>query len=80
MNEKSLHRTNNGKIIAGVCSGLGEYMGVDANIIRLLLAVFTLVGGAGVLVYVAGWLLIPEEGKATSIVQDLLNKQQQKAP
>ena len=80
MNEKSLHRTNNGKMIAGVCSGLGEYLGVDPNIVRLALAIFTLLGGAGVLIYIAGWLLIPEEGKPTSIVQDLINKQQQKVP
>jgi phage shock protein PspC (stress-responsive transcriptional regulator) len=76
MNEKSLHRSNNGKMIAGVCSGLGEYLGVDANIIRLLLAVFTLLGGTGILIYIAAWLLIPEEGRGTSIVQDLVSKQQ----
>jgi len=76
MDTKSLHRTNNGKMVAGVCSGLGEFLGVDANIVRLLLAVFTLLGGAGILVYIAGWLLIPEEGRDTSIVQDLINRQQ----
>lgn len=76
MDTKSLHRTNNGKMVAGVCSGLGEFLGVDANIIRLLLAVFTLLGGAGILVYIAGWLLIPEEGRDTSIVQDLISRQQ----
>jgi phage shock protein PspC (stress-responsive transcriptional regulator) len=77
---KQLVRTRNDRMIAGVCSGAGVYLGVDANILRLVLAVFTLLGGAGVLVYALGWLLIPEEGKETSIVQELINKQQQKTP
>ncbi|MCW2885763.1 MAG: hypothetical protein QOE54_1532 [Streptosporangiaceae bacterium] len=77
---KQLVRTRNGRMIGGVCSGAGEYLGVDPNILRLALAVFTVLGGAGVLVYALGWLLIPEEGKQTSIVQDLINKQQQKTP
>jgi phage shock protein C len=77
---KRFVRTHNGRMIAGVCSGAGEYFGVDANILRLALAVFTVLGGAGVLVYALGWLLIPEEGKETSIVQELINKQQQKTP
>ena len=66
-------------MIAGVCSGTADYFGVDANILRLLLAglcVFT--AGTAAFIYVAGWLLIPEEGERTSIVQGLLDKQQQK--
>jgi phage shock protein PspC (stress-responsive transcriptional regulator) len=80
-NEKprELRRTRKGRMIAGVCSGAGEYLGVDANILRLVLAaisVFTL--GTGAAIYVAGWLLIPEEGEHQSIVQGLLDKQQNK--
>lgn len=75
-NTKQLRRTRKGRIIAGVCSGVGEYVGIDANLIRIGLAVMTLFGGLGVGVYAIGWLLMPEEGKETSIVQDLINKQQ----
>jgi phage shock protein C len=77
-NSKQLRRTHKGRIIAGVCSGVGEYVGIDANIIRIGLAIMTLFGGLGIGVYAIGWLLMPEEGKETSIVQDLVNKQQQK--
>ncbi|MFI6324318.1 PspC domain-containing protein [Nonomuraea sp. NPDC050556] len=73
---KQLRRTQRGRIIAGVCSGVGEYVGIDANIIRVGLAIATLFGGAGIAVYAIGWLLLPEEGKDASIVQDLMNKQQ----
>jgi phage shock protein PspC (stress-responsive transcriptional regulator) len=72
---KELRRTRQGKIIAGVCSGAGEYLGVDANILRLALAVATFFGGLGIGIYAVAWLLIPEEGKSNSIVQDLITKQ-----
>lgn len=66
-------------MIAGVCSGAAEYLGVDANILRLVLAVLTVFTvGTGAAIYVAGWLLIPEEGEERSIVQDLIFNQQKK--
>ncbi|WP_433498320.1 PspC domain-containing protein [Sphaerimonospora sp. CA-214678] len=71
---KRLQRTDNGKIIAGVCSGVGEYIGVDPNILRLALAVASFFGGLGFGVYAVAWLLLPEKDKDTSIVQDLLDK------
>jgi phage shock protein PspC (stress-responsive transcriptional regulator) len=71
---KKLQRTRNGRIIAGVCSGIGEYIGVDANILRLVLAVATFFGGLGIGVYAVAWLLLPEEGRDASIVQDLIGK------
>lgn len=80
MNGKTLTRTHEGRIIAGVCSGTGVYLGIDPNIIRVILAISLLFGGAGVFAYGIGWLLIPEEGHETSILQDLLRKQQQKTP
>ena len=52
------------------------FLGVDANIVRLVLAVFTVFGGAGVALYVIAWLLIPDEGAATSIAEDLFKKAQ----
>lgn len=72
--ERQLRRTREGRIVAGVCSGAGRYFGVDPNIIRLALAVFTLFGGAGVGVYALAWILIPEEGRPTSIAEDMVRK------
>ncbi|MFI7106055.1 PspC domain-containing protein [Nonomuraea sp. NPDC050227] len=76
-NVKKLRRTNKGRMIAGVCSGIGEYVGIDANLIRFGLAIATLFGGVGVGLYAIGWLLLPDEERDTSIVQDLISKQQQ---
>ena len=58
---KRLYRNVNDAMIAGVCSGLGEYLGVDKTVLRVaaaLLVVFTLLF-PGVVVYVVMWLIIP---------------------
>lgn len=70
---RRLVRKRDDRMLAGVCSGIGDYIGMDANIVRLLvvlLAVFG--GGAGVALYIAGWLLIPEEGATDSVGAQLL--------
>ena len=72
--KKQLRRTHEGRMVAGVCSGAGQFLGVDANIVRLGLAVFTLFGGAGIALYAIGWLLIPEEDAPTSVAEDLFKK------
>ncbi|MFI0352827.1 PspC domain-containing protein [Actinomadura sp. 9N407] len=72
--QKQLRRTHDGRMVAGVCSGAARYLGVDANIIRLGLGIFTIFGGAGIGIYALGWVLIPEEGRPTSIAEDLFKK------
>jgi phage shock protein PspC (stress-responsive transcriptional regulator) len=72
--QKQLRRTHDGRMVAGVCSGAARYLGVDANIIRLGLGVFTVFGGAGIAIYALGWVLIPEDGAPTSIAEDLFKK------
>jgi phage shock protein PspC (stress-responsive transcriptional regulator) len=60
-------------MLAGVAAGVADYLGIDATIVRIVLAVLTVVsGGVGVLLYLAGWLLIPEEGASQSIASDLI--------
>jgi len=72
---KRLVRTHSGRVVAGVCSGLAEYLGIDANVIRLIVAVVTVfTGGVGALAYLAAWVVIPEEGEKSSLAEDLVNK------
>ena len=72
---KTLVRTRDGRILAGVCSGLAEYFGVDANLVRVIVAVVTVfTGGFGALAYLAAWVVIPEEGEKSSIAENLVNK------
>ncbi|MDE0233280.1 MAG: LiaF-related protein [bacterium] len=63
-----LHRPQEGRWIAGVAAGLALQLGVAAGVIRAAFALLCFVGGLGVLLYVAGWLLIPGEGETESIV------------
>jgi len=49
---------------------------VDPTLIRIAFAVLTLFGGAAVLVYLAGWLLIPEEGSEQSIASGFIQSRQ----
>ncbi len=74
---KRLYRVREGRILAGVCTGLAAYFGVDAVIVRLVFAALTLFGGLGVLLYVCGWAIIPEEGADASIVESFVNKRRE---
>jgi phage shock protein PspC (stress-responsive transcriptional regulator) len=56
-----LRRSTSNRYIAGVAGGLGRHFGIDPTIIRVLLVVLTFFGGAGLLVYVACWLFVPED-------------------
>ncbi len=47
-------------MVAGVCGGLAEYIGVDSAIVRLVFAVTVVMGGIGVLAYFLAWIIIPE--------------------
>ena len=58
--------------MAGVAAGLARYLSVDVMIIRLAFVVLTIFGGAGVALYLAGLLLIPEEGSVQSIASSLI--------
>ena len=67
--ERSPHR-----LLAGVCSGLGRYFDLSPAVFRLGFIVLTVIGGAGVLVYVAAALVIPAEGKDASIAEEILTE------
>ena len=58
---KRLVRIKGGKMLGGVCGGIAKYLDIDPVIIRLLWVAFTLLYGAGLLVYIIAWILIPEE-------------------
>ena len=66
-----LRRPVHGRMLAGVAGGIADYFGVDATIVRIALVVATFFGGAGIAVYLAGWLLIPEEGSDQPLISDL---------
>lgn len=67
----ALRRPVQDSVVAGVAAGLARYLGADVMIIRLAFVVLTIFGGAGIPLYLAGLLLIPEEGSDQSIASSL---------
>jgi phage shock protein C len=68
METKKLYRSRTDKMIAGVCGGLGKYLGVDPTLIRLTFVLLLLFGiGSGLLVYLAMMLLVPLEPEGATI-------------
>ena len=58
-NGKRLYRSGQDKILGGVCGGIGEYLGIDPVLVRILWIVSTLAWGAGILIYLIAWIIIP---------------------
>jgi phage shock protein PspC (stress-responsive transcriptional regulator) len=71
---KELHRSRDERILAGVAGGLGRYFDITPTFFRIGFAILALVGGAGILLYVAAWLVIPDEGESDSIVSEALRR------
>jgi len=71
-----LRRAYDGRMLGGVCAGIADYLAVDVTIVRVAFVVSTFLGGAGVPLYLACLLLIPEEGSDQSIVSSLLDSVQ----
>ena len=61
MNEKRLTRVEEGRMIAGVCAGLGRYLGMDPTIVRIIFVLLALFAMGGVLLYFILWLVMPME-------------------
>lgn len=75
---KRLERPSSGRVLAGVCAGLGRYFDLSPTFYRLGFVVLTLLGGAGILVYLAAVLVIPLEGKRDSIAAEALAGRREK--
>ena len=59
---KKLYRSRSNRMIAGVCGGIGEYLDIDPTVVRLLWFILSLASmGAGALVYIIAWIIIPEK-------------------
>lgn len=61
---KKLYRSKEGRKIAGVCAGLGEYFDIDPTIIRLIWLAMLFAVGSGVLAYIIAWIIVPEKAAA----------------
>jgi phage shock protein PspC (stress-responsive transcriptional regulator) len=67
-----LRRPAGDRMLAGVAAGIADYLGVDPTTVRIAIVVLTFIGGAGIPLYLAGWLLIPEEGSDQCLASELI--------
>jgi phage shock protein PspC (stress-responsive transcriptional regulator)/predicted membrane protein len=75
---RELRRSRSDRMIAGVCGGLGQYFDVNPVFYRIGFVVLTLLGGAGILIYGASVLVIPNDGERDSIAADVLRNHRQR--
>ncbi len=57
---KRLYRSRTNRVIGGVAGGIGEYLGIDPTVIRIVWVVLALAAGAGIIAYIIAWIVIPE--------------------
>src|SRR5256886_17496967 len=75
---KRLTRPREGRWLGGVCSGLARYFDLNPLIYRIAFVALALAGGTGILLYVAAWLVIPDEGEPDSIAAAALKQNRDK--
>ena len=56
---QKLYRSQDERMIAGVCGGLAEHFGIDPTWMRLIFILFGLLGGAAFLLYIILWIIVP---------------------
>jgi phage shock protein PspC (stress-responsive transcriptional regulator) len=71
---RQLRRRTSDRVIGGVAGGLGDYFNVDPLLIRIGFVGLMLFGGAGAVLYLVGWLLMPAEGRDESAVEALFGR------
>ena len=68
---KRLERVKEGRMFTGVAGGIGRYLGIDANLVRIGFVALTFLGGGGILAYLAATVLLPGEGGEPPMIRSL---------
>ena len=58
---RRLYKSRDEKVIDGVCAGLGDYLGIDPVLVRVVWVLLVLFGGTGILAYIVAMILVPRE-------------------
>ena len=71
---KRLYRSEENKIIGGVCGGLGEYFDIDPSIVRIIFVAIVLAGGSGLLIYLILWIILPTKSNLQKDEQESIKE------
>jgi phage shock protein C len=58
---RKLYRSKTNRQVAGVCGGLAEYFSLDVTLIRVLFVLLAVLGGSGLVIYIAMWIIVPKQ-------------------
>lgn len=64
---RKLYRSETNRLVAGICGGFGEYLGIDPTLVRVLAVLLTLATGLGVLAYLVLWIIIPTQSRVDAL-------------
>ncbi len=56
---KRLYKSNENKMVDGICGGIAEYFGIDPTLVRLVWVLFCAMGGSGFVAYIVAAIIIP---------------------
>lgn len=65
-----LTRPKEGRLLGGVCAGIARNIDVDVTLVRIVAAALILFAGAGPLIYLVAWAIIPNEGDGSSFASE----------
>lgn len=63
MTQKRLYRSESDRMLGGVCGGIAEVYDLDPTLVRLVVLLIVLGTGAGLIVYLVAWLIMPTESE-----------------
>ncbi len=72
--KKRLERNTEDKIIAGVASGVADFLGLDRSLVRVIWALATVFFGVGPIIYIILWIVLPEAGQDRTVADGLREK------
>ena len=75
---RRLTRSRENRWLGGVSAGLGEYFDINPIVYRIAFMALALAGGTGILLYVAAWLVIPDEGHEDSIAAEAIKQHRER--
>ncbi|MCL4264591.1 MAG: PspC domain-containing protein [Anaerolineae bacterium] len=76
MSENKLERSEQEKVIAGVCGGIATYLDIEVIWVRLLFVLLAFASGMGVVIYLVLWLIMPQmdgAGAGTAVLKENLD-------
>jgi phage shock protein PspC (stress-responsive transcriptional regulator) len=77
--QERLHRAGRGRMIGGVALGVADYFDIDPTLVRIGFVALAFLGGLAVPLYLAGWLLIPDEDTDLSLAEELFSRERSRA-